>query len=104
MPIYTFENIKTGKVYDDMMSIAEKETFLKKNKHIKQRLTSLNISSGVRGMGGMKNDGGWKDNLSRIADAHPNSALAQQHKKRSIKEVKTQQVIEKHRKRQRGKK
>ena len=104
MPIYTFENIKTGKVYDDMMSIAEKETFLKKNKHIKQRLTSLNISSGVRGMGGMKNDGGWKDNLSRIADAHPNSALAQQHKKRSIKEVKTQQVVEKHRRRQRGKK
>ena len=40
MPIYTFENTKTGKVYDDMMSIAEKETFLKKNKHIKQRLTS----------------------------------------------------------------
>ena len=104
MPFYTFENIKTGKVYDDMMSIAEKETFLKKNKHIKQRLTSLNISSGVRGMGGMKNDGGWKDNLSRIADAHPNSPLAKQHKKRSIKEVKTQQVIEKHRKRQRGKK
>ena len=55
-------------------------------------------------MGGMKNDGGWKDNLSRIADAHPNSPLAKQHKKRSIKEVKTQQVIEKHRKRQRGKK
>ena len=104
MPIYTFENIKTGKVYDDMMSIAEKETFLKKNKHIKQRLTSLNISSAVRGMGGMKNDGGWKDNLSRIADAHPNSALAQQHKKRSIKEVKTQQVVEKHRRRQKGKK
>ena len=104
MPIYTFENTKTGKVYDDMMSIAEKETFLKKNKHIKQRLTSLNISSGVRGMGGMKNDGGWKDNLSRIAEAHPTSELAKQHKKRSIKEVKTQQVIQKHRRRQQGKK
>ena len=104
MPIYTFENTKTGKVYDDMMSIAEKETFLKKNKHIKQRLTSLNISSGVRGMGGMKNDGGWKDNLSRIADAHPTSELAKQHRRRSIKEVKTQQVVEKHRRRQQGKK
>ena len=51
----------------------------------------------------MKNDGGWKDNLSRIADAHPNSPLAQQHKKSSIKEVKTQQVVEKHRRRQREK-
>ena len=55
-------------------------------------------------MGNMKNDGGWKDNLSRIAEAHPTSELAQQHRKRSIKEVKTQQVVEKHRKRQQGKK
>tara|TARA_B100000902_G_scaffold155378_1_gene151805 strand:- start:354 stop:668 length:315 start_codon:yes stop_codon:yes gene_type:complete len=104
MPIYTFENTKTGKVYDDMMSIAEMEKFLKKNKHIKQKLTTINISSGVRGMGNMKNDGGWKDNLSRIADAHPTSELAQQHRKKSIKEVKTQQVVEKHRRRQQGKK
>ena len=103
MPIYTFENKKTGKVYDDMMSIAEKETFLKKNKHIEQKLTTINISSGVMGVN-MKNDGGWKDNLSRIAEAHPTSALADQHRKRSIKEVKTQQVMAKHRKRKQGKK
>ena len=103
MPIYTFENTKTGEVFDDMMSIADKESYLKKNKHIKQMLTTINISSGVMGVN-MKNDGGWKDNLSRIADAHPTSALAQQHRKRSIKEVKTQQVVAKHRKRQQGKK
>ena len=103
MPIYTFENTKTGKVYDDMMSISEKESFLKKNKHIKQMLTTINISSGVRGVN-MKNDGGWKDNLSRIAEAHPNSELAKQPKRRSTKEVKTQQVVEIHRRRQRGKK
>ena len=103
MPIYTFENKKTGKVYDDMMSIAEKEAFLKKNKHIEQKLTTINISSGVMGVN-MKNDGCWKDNLSRIAEAHPTSALADQHRKRSIKEVKTQQVMAKHRKRQQGKK
>ena len=103
MPIYTFENTKTGKVYDDMMSIAEKEEFLEKNKHIKQKLTTINIVGGVQGIT-HKTDGGWKDNLSRIADAHPTSPLAQQHKKRSIKEVKTQQVMAKHRKRQQGKK
>ena len=103
MPIYTFENTKTKKVYDEMMSIAEKEEFLEKNKHIKQLLTTINISSGVMGVN-MKNDGGWKDNLSRIAEAHPNSELAKQHKRRSTKEVKTQQVVEKHRRRQRGKK
>jgi hypothetical protein len=104
MPIYTFENTKTKKVYDDMMTIAEKEEFLKKNKHIKQLLTTINISSGVVGMGGLKNDGGWNDNLQRIADAHPTSELANRYKKKSIKEVKTKQVIEKHRRRQQGKK
>ena len=103
MPIYTFENIKTGKVYDDMMSIAEKEEFLEKNKHIKQCLTTINISSGVQGIN-MKTDGGWKDNLSRIAEAHPTSELAKQHRRRSAKEIKTQQVVEKHRRRQQGKK
>ena len=103
MPIYTFENKKTGKVYDDMMSIAEKESFLKKNKHIEQKLTTINISSGVMGVN-MKNDGGWKDNLSRIAEAHPNSELASQHKRRSVKEVQTQQVVAKHRRRKQGKK
>ena len=84
-----------------MMSIADMEKFLKKNKHIKQRLTTINISSGVQGVN-MKNDGGWKDNLSRIAEAHPTSPLADQHRRRSIKEVKTAQVMAKHRKR-RGK-
>ena len=99
MPIYTFENTKTGKVFDDMMSIAEKESYLKKNKHIKQMLTTINISSGVRGMGNMKNDGGWKDNLSRIAEAHPKSPLAARYGKKTIKQSKTEQVIAKHRKR-----
>ena len=48
MPIYTFENTKTGEVFDDMMTIADKESYLKKNKHIKQMLTTINISSGVQ--------------------------------------------------------
>ena len=58
MPTYDFENSKTGKVWTDMMTIAEKESYLKKNKHIKQLLSKINISSGVVGMGAMKNDNG----------------------------------------------
>ena len=100
MPIYSFKNTKTGKVYDDMMSIADKEVYLKKNKHIQQMVTKINISSGVVGIGAMKNDNGWKEMQSRIAEAHPASEFAQQHGKRSSKEIKTQAVVEKHRKRQ----
>ena len=101
MPTYSFKNNDTGEEWEEFFSISGKEEFLKENDHIVQLPSLVSIVSDV---GGIKNDGGWKDNLSRIADAHPNSPLAQQHKKRSIKEVKTQQVVEKHRRRQRGKK
>ena len=47
MPIYTFYNKKTKKQYDDMMTIAEMEDYLKKNKHITQVLTGLNIVASV---------------------------------------------------------
>ena len=101
MPTYTFENTKTGKQWDDMMSISEKEGYLKKNKHIRQVLTQINISkSGVMGHGQMKTDNGWKEMQSRIAEAHPISPFADQHGKKSAKQIKTQQVVEKHRKRQ----
>ena len=100
MPTYDFQNTKTGKVWTDMMTIAEKESYLKKNQHIKQMLSKINISSGVVGMGAMKNDNGWKEMQSRIAEAHPASEFAQQHGKRTAKDIKTQAVVKKHQKRQ----
>ena len=98
MPIYTFYNKRTKKEYDDMMSISEMEVYLKKNKHITQVIKGINIVSGT----GIKQDGGWKDNLSRIAEAHPNSALADRYGKKSTKEIKTKQVLAKHSRRKRG--
>ncbi len=82
-----------------MMSIAEMEEYLLKNKHIREVITPINISGGVMGVN-MKNDGGRKDNLSRIAEAHPTSALADRYGKRSAKEIATRKVVQKHLKRQ----
>ena len=101
MPTYTFENTKTGKVFDEYMSISDRETYLEQNPHIKQAIKSLNIVGGVSGLS-YRQDGGWKDNLSRIAEAHPKSALADRYGKKSIKQSKTEAVLAKHRKR-RGK-
>jgi hypothetical protein len=101
MPIYTFRNKKTGKEFDEMMTIAEMEEYLSKNKNITQVLKGLNIVSGV---GSIKQDGGWKDNLSRIAEAHPNSPLADRYGKKDTKTIKTQQALEKNKRRLRGKK
>ena len=75
------------------VSLKEKDDFLKSNPNLKSLVTGINI---VAGVGGMKTDSGWKENLSRIAEAHPTSALADRYGSKSIKDVKTKQVINKH--------
>jgi|TARA_B100000925_G_scaffold63743_1_gene43037 hypothetical protein len=102
MPLYTFENKRTGKTFTEMMTISEMESYLKKNKHIKQNITSVNIVAGVSGMS-YKSDQGWKETLSKVAEAHPQSALANEVGKKSIKQIKTEQVVKKHRARQNAK-
>ena len=96
MPTYTFHNISTGVVEEKMMKISEMENYLIDNPDVEQVHTGINI---VAGVGGIKSDSGWKDNLSRIADAHPNSSLADRYGNKSIKEIKTKQVVEKHQER-----
>jgi hypothetical protein len=102
MPSYSFINIKTNKEWDDIMTIAEMEEYLSKNPHIRQVPKRMNIVAGVSGIT-YKNDQGFKEVLSKISEAHPQSALAQQYGKKSIKQVKTEQVIKKHRARQKSK-
>ena len=94
MPTYDFINTKTGKKFTEFMSISEKEDYLKKNKHIKQGIGKINIVSGT----GIKTDSGWKDMLSRIGDAHPGSKVHDEYGNKSTKDIKTRQVLEKHRK------
>ena len=102
MPLYTFYNKRSKKEFTEMMSISEMESYLKKNKHIKQNITSVNIVAGVSGMS-YRSDQGWKEVQSKIAEAHPQSAFAKEHGKKSIKQIKTEQAIKKHKARQRGK-
>jgi hypothetical protein len=98
MPIYSFENIKTGKEHTEQMSMSELDEYLKKNKNIRQVFTSLNIVGGVAGLT-HKPDSGWNDTLQKIAEKHPSSPLADKFRKKSIKEIRTKQVLDKHRKR-----
>ena len=67
MPTYDFENTETGEVFEEMMSISAREQYLKDNPHIRQLVSGINIVSGVAGKS-YRQDSGWKDNLSRIAE------------------------------------
>ena len=93
MPTYDFLNTKTGEEFSEFMSISEKETYLNHNSHIQQKVSSINIISGT---GGIKNDGGWKELQSKIAERNPGTPMADRHGKKSIKEIKTRQVLKKH--------
>tara|TARA_B100000700_G_C14234855_1_gene485357 strand:- start:107 stop:427 length:321 start_codon:yes stop_codon:yes gene_type:complete len=96
MPIYIFKNTKTNETYEEFLSMSEREQYLKDNPEVIQVPTVPNI---VGGVGGIKTDDGFNEVLSKISEAHPTSTLAQRHKRRTGKEVKTQQAINKHRKR-----
>tara|TARA_B000000565_G_scaffold241660_1_gene206618 strand:+ start:539 stop:835 length:297 start_codon:yes stop_codon:yes gene_type:complete len=85
-------NNDTGEEVTEMMSMSAREEYLKNNPHMTQQIKSLNMVSMV---GGIKNDGGWNENLSRIAEAHPNSSLADQVGGRSNKTVKNVNALNK---------
>ena len=73
MPTYTFKNKDTGEVFDKIMKIAEKPEYLKDNPNIEAVLTAPNF---VGDHIIKKMDGGMKEVFSRVAEAHPNSPLA----------------------------
>jgi len=102
MPQYTFEDTKNGKEFDLFMTMDKKEDYLKNNTHIRQVISKVNIVAGVSGMS-YRQDQGWKETLSKVAEKHPTSALAQEMGTRSTKEIKTQEVLKKHRARQNAK-
>tara|TARA_R110000851_G_scaffold598_1_gene2082 strand:- start:2987 stop:3301 length:315 start_codon:yes stop_codon:yes gene_type:complete len=93
MPTYSFVNENTKEEFTELMSMSEREAFLSDNPNIRQLPpTQMNI---VAGVGGIRTDNGWKENLSRIAEAHPTSELASTHGDKSAKDVKTRQVVDK---------
>jgi hypothetical protein len=100
MPTYTFYDEKAGIEWDEFLSMADREKFLKKNKHIKQVIVPVAIvGDHVMGVG-PKVDGGFTENMQRIAQAHPGSPLDDKFggSTRTHQELKTRDAINKHRK------
>ena len=97
MPTYKFKNLKTGVVYEDFMSIKDMEK-LKDNPNIELQMPdTLNIISQTGDNIDAKTDGGWKETLAKISEAHPDSELNKQYgKRKTTKDVKTAEVRKKH--------
>lgn len=94
MPIYTYRNVETNEIFDVMMSISDLQEYSKQHPSHERYYDSVPaIVSGVSTS--TKTDDGFKEVLSRIAEAHPESTLADQHGRKSIKQVQTERAIRK---------
>lgn len=94
MPTYSFKDTATNEVFDIMMSISDLDAYKQQHPdHERYFDGTPSIVSGVSVTG--KLDSGFRDVLSRISEAHPDSVLADAHGRKSIKQAQTERVIRK---------
>ena len=96
MPTYDFVNTETGDIFEKFMSISAKEEYLKENPTIQSVMSAPAIVSGVSTSTQNRVPDGFKEVLSKVAEKHPTSKVAQKHGKKSIKQIKTEQIVKKH--------
>jgi hypothetical protein len=99
MPLYLFYDETADEYFEELMSNSSRLEFLEENPHIKSIIQAPAIVSGVSGVS-HKNDSGFNDLMSRIANANPHSPLADQHGDRGIRATKTRQVVKRQKERQ----
>ena len=88
---YDFLNNETGEIEEHQMSYKDLDQFKEDNPHLKQII--LHAPETVGGHGDrVKTDDGFKEVLAKVGENHKGSHLY----KKSVKEVKTEQIVKKH--------
>lgn len=102
MPIYEFLNTKTKKIEEYTMSVSAYDDFKVDNPHLERYFSEAPLFSytGTGDLSGKKTDNTWKEVMHKIAEQNPRSPLAEKVLRKDTKRVKTDQVLEKHRKKQ----
>ena len=102
MPSYEFLNKKTKKIEEYTMSISAYDEFKAGNPHLERYYSEAPLFSysGTGDLAGKKTDNTWKEVMHKIAEQNPRSPLADSVLRKDTKRIKTDQVIEKHRKKQ----
>lgn len=93
MPLYEFRDDITGKVIERIVKWSDLDEFLISNPNLHKLVSAPMIVSGVDGL--RKVDGGFKEVLSKIGAANPDTPLGREVNSRSAKEVKTQSAVDK---------
>jgi hypothetical protein len=95
MPTYEFRDTNSGEHFEIFMTWSKREEYLKENPHIEPVVAAPAIIGGV-GNYQNKAPSGFNEVISRVAEAHPASPLAEKVGGRSIKDVRTREVVKKH--------
>jgi hypothetical protein len=74
MPTYVFQNKETGEVFEQVMKIAELDSFRDSNPHLETIIHAPAFCDPVR-VGARKMDTGFKEVLQRIHEKTPGSQL-----------------------------
>jgi hypothetical protein len=95
MPTYEFKDTKSGEHFEIFMTWSKREEYLKNNPHVEPVVVAPAI---IGGLGSYQNKApsGFNEVISRVAEAHPSSPLAEKVGGRSIKDVKTREIVKKH--------
>ena len=99
MPTYDFINDETGEEWTDMMSIADMESLMENNPHIRKAWKTAPALAGDHIMGvGPKVDGGFGERMQQIAYSNPGTPLADRYggPTKTHNEIKTREVLKKH--------
>lgn len=96
MPNYTFKDTNTGEVFTEFLKLSELDEFKENNPHLQTIIGAPAIAGGVSLKD--KRPDGFKEVMSRIAEANPTSQVASDYGRKSTKQIKTEQIIQKHRK------
>jgi len=97
MPTYTFRDKETNETFDVVMSMNDLDAYKKEypnHERYFDEAPSIVSSTGV------KTDSGFKEVLTKISEAHPDSPLAERHLRKSTKQVKTERIVKEWKKKQ----
>ena len=97
MATYTCRNKETNEIFDHSMRMSDYDSYMESNPTIERYYEPGDAMNIVSGVGGIKTDGGFKEVLSKVAEAHPNSELASRTLSRSVRESQIDRVVNKYR-------
>lgn len=95
---YSFKDTNTNEIVEITMRVSEYDNFIISNPHMERYFEPGVVPNIVSGVGGIKNDSGWKEVLSKVAESHPNSELGKKTINRSSKQVKIDNIVNKYKK------